>query len=453
MEWGIITNVIKQENYPRVLIVVMGRINAVDSANNGLLLRSIFGRLPRQNLAQIFSGGDNGDNGFFDRYYELGPKDRRLGRLFFRLKHEGLTNIVLEKKSDSSSKQKTSIIKSSLISFGMKMLMGSGLYELIFRPRMSQDMVSWVKEFHPEIIFAQGYNLAFTWLPMILANYFQIPIAYFPGDDWPANRYRPEFDNSTFFSRISRQVVIKASTRLVKMSKIKIANSTFMQEEYKKRYGQDFNILMMGDDFDRINTIQPIRAVDSSKSWIVCTGVFNQNRLPLLSDLNDACKVLSTRGHKIHTTVFPVNDLSEMSEYINRFPQIDFQQCPLNDGLMATLRGADILFLPERFDETSKLIQVSISTKAHLFMFAGKPIVVYSDSITGIAKYAKNKGWAIVVDKRDPTALADAFEEILSNKLLCNNLIDRSHQVALENHDLKTIQETFADLLISAVCR
>ena len=59
---------------------------------------------------------------------------------------------------------------------------------------------------------------------------------------------------------------------------------------------------------------------------------------------------------------------------------------------MAVLRGADILFLPERFDETAKLLKMSISTKVSLFMFTGKPIVVYSDPQTGIAAYATDAG-------------------------------------------------------------
>lgn len=39
---------VEDSKYPRVLVATLGRINAVDSFNNGLLLRNLFGGWPRE---------------------------------------------------------------------------------------------------------------------------------------------------------------------------------------------------------------------------------------------------------------------------------------------------------------------------------------------------------------------------------------------------------------------
>lgn len=435
-------------NYPRVLVTVIGRINKADTTNNGLLLRNLFGRWPRENLAQIFSGGDNGDRGFFGHYYCLGVNDRRLDSLFFKLKTEAQREFSDIDNSMSSTGRKGFFMK-IFNSLGKRLMINSGLYELIFRPQISHEMQAWVKEFKPDIIFTQGYNLAFTWLPMMLARRFPVPIVFFPGDDWPAYLYHPPYCVSAIVSRLAHYAVMTSSRKLVQIAAVRLANSPYMREEYLKRYGQEFTVLMLGDDFKRTEAIPPLRLAEPSRCWIVCTGDFDRHRLPLLSDLNQACEILHGKGYHIHATVFAVNQMSEIFE--NSFQYLDFQPCPPHDGLMAVLRGADFLFLPERFDETSKLIKVSISTKAHLFMFAGKPIIVYSDPETGIVRYAKEEGWAAVIDSRDPLLLAQTLERLITDGDDRQQLIAGARRTALKNHHLPSIQNAFYDMLCSPV--
>src|SRR5664279_3655420 len=123
----------ESSKYPRVLVVALGRINTVDSYNNGLLLRNLFGSWPREYLAQIYSSGDTGDEGFFGDYYQLGPQDRRLGRLFYRLKAEALgeaAKTILARKAAAAH-------TASAGSWARHLLVDTGLYEIVFAPRLS----------------------------------------------------------------------------------------------------------------------------------------------------------------------------------------------------------------------------------------------------------------------------------------------------------------------------
>ncbi len=428
----------------------MGRINAEDTSNNGLLIRSLFGNWPTENLAQIFSGGSNGDLGFLKYYYVLSKNDRHFGSLFFQLKDN-----VLEQGNKPSDFSSLEVNKLTLVGYfrnlGKQLVMDSGLYELIFSPKISKEMQLWVENFNPDLIYAQGYNIAFTLFPLMLAKRFHIPLVFSAGDDWPNNRYRPELSKSKLVSLVARYAIITSSRKLIQISTLGIANCQYMREEYIKRYSKEFVVLMMGGDFQQAESIQPKRLADPNEIWIVSTGVFNHSRLPLLIDLDQACGLLKSKGYKIRATIFSVNSPTSFYLNINDFHNIEFQPCPNHYDLEAFLRGADILFLPERFDKTAKEIMLSISTKAHLFMFSGKPIVVYSDPITGIARYAREEGWAIVIDHRDPFLVAQTFENLITDSNERLKLITCAHQVAMKNHHLPTIQNTFFSLLCSAV--
>jgi glycosyltransferase involved in cell wall biosynthesis len=428
----------------------LGRINAADTANNGLLLRNLFGGWPRENLAQIYSSGDNGDAGFFGSYYQLGPRDRRLGKLFYRLKADVQAEAVTENDVKPGSVAVPSA-KSPVKKILKHLLVDSGFYEIIFRPQLSREMLAWIEKFQPEFIFAQGYSLSFAWLPVLLANHFHLPVGYYPTDDWPSETYKTDNKNDSFLSRYVSAVVFKSARRLVDVATVRLAFNRYMSEEYLKRYGRTFSVLMHGDVFSRYQAVQSRRLAAAEESWIVSTGIFNSNRRPLLDDLDQACELLSAKGIRTRATIFPVNQLPELLPEKNNFRHLSFEPCPSHEDLVAVLKGADILFLPERFDETAQGIALSVSSKAHLFMFSEKPIVVYSSPVTGIARYAKEGGWAEVVDSRNVSRLAGTLEKLVTDEAERKRLITQARSTAIKNHELTTIQSTFLRLLQNAV--
>jgi glycosyltransferase involved in cell wall biosynthesis len=170
----------------------------------------------------------------------------------------------------------------------------------------------------------------------------------------------------------------------------------------------------------------------------------------LLDDLDEACHYLISKGIHVRATVFPVNELGKDTSGA-MWRHISIAPCPSHNKLPSLLKGADILFLPERFDESSEGIRMSISSKAPLFMLSGKPIVVYSAPVTGIARYAAEKGWAAILNVRDPIKLARTFEKIITNSDERQGLVTIAKRTAMLNHDLKKIQSSFAILLKRAL--
>jgi glycosyltransferase involved in cell wall biosynthesis len=436
--------------YPRVLVVVLGRINRADNANNGLLLRNLFADWPRENLAQIYSSGDNGDAGYFGHNYLLRPQDRRMGSLFYRLKAKALSDEDSIKSTPPDPVTIPPRIGYSFKSISKRLLVDSGLYEILFRPRLSAGMLSWAEDFRPDIIFAQGYCLTFAWLPVLLSKQFLVPIAYYPTDDWPSETYRSDVKASVLESLMNK-AVSHAARDLVECSSVRFAFNRYMQAEYIERYRRDFSVIMHGDNKSRYCGVHPFRLAKADECWIVATGLFDESRKLLLDDLEQACIELDSRGIRARATVFPVNSLAEFTREIEKYRHIDFAPCPAHDELAAVLRGADILFLPERFSKSAEGIRMSVSSKAHLFMFSEKPIVVYSAPITGIARYAKEDGWAAVVDRRDTRLLADTFARIIADNTYRQTLIERARLTVGKNHDLNSIRAVFREKIYTAI--
>lgn len=427
-----------------MLVVALGRVNAADSSNNGLLLRNLFGHWPREKLAQVFSSGDNDDSGYFGRYYKLGTQDRRLGTLFYRLKTDASATRVSKTRSPSTA----AVNRSSLVAQWVKRLpVDTGFYELIFAPRLSWQMQAWIKDFGPDVVFAQGYNLTFTWLPLIVSEHSSIPLCYYPTDDWPSDLYRSGNNMTRLLNWPARRAVTRSSRELARRSVVRVAFNPAMQEAYSARYQVPFAVLMHGDDAERFAAATPKRMAAHNEFWIVGTGVFDRHRWPLLRDFDRACDILAAAGLRVRATIFPVNSPRELAVRQEQFRHIEFVPCPGHEDLPAILRGADALFLPERFDETVEDIKLCVSSKAHLFMFSGKPIVVYSALGTGLAQYARRSQWAILVDQRNPKDLASAFQRIAEDDQTRQTLIFHARHTARQYHDLAAIQRTFLDML------
>ncbi|MFA5810600.1 MAG: hypothetical protein WC935_09770, partial [Thermoleophilia bacterium] len=237
-----------EPSYPKVLICSLSRINNLDTSNNSLLLKNLFAEWPREHLAQIYSGGNNGDEGFCEQQYQIGPHDRRFGRLFFKLKGEyaDASLSAVSAETVRAAEPRSSQL-GRLKQRAGRYLMDSGLYELIFKLRPSQQLVDWAKKFDPDIILAQGYNLSFTWLLLLLKRQLQKTLAYYCSDDWPSYLYTSREGLCGMTAPLVRRIVDRATKQLLVATDMPFSFNGMMGEEYERRYGKPFTTLMHCD--------------------------------------------------------------------------------------------------------------------------------------------------------------------------------------------------------------
>ncbi|MBN1398750.1 MAG: hypothetical protein JXA06_12030 [Bacteroidetes bacterium] len=434
-------------NYPKVLVVTMGRINAADTFNNGLLLRNLFQCWPRENLAEIYSSGDNGDAGFFGRYYKLGPRDRRFGHLFYKVKtsaYESSMQRITVSTPVNSEKQNEFSLKSA----AKRLLVDTGLYELIFRPRISKEMNAWIQEFNPDIIFAQGYCLTFTWLPVMLKKRFKTKMTFFTTDDWPSYLYSGQHGEIKFFMPMMRRIVKSATAKLMAAVDVPFAFGQPMSDEYAERYEREFITLSHADNVKRFTDAVPIRSHPAGTFTILAVGGFTKYRWPLMLDVNESCRLLNEEGINVRAAVLCSAIDPEGREELKKAQHIDLFDDPGNDLLPAYLKGADLLLLAESFDEGRvSAIGLSISSKSHLFMFSRKPIIVYAHPSTGVCKYAEKYRWARLVTKRNIEMLRKSIHDLLINTDEVERLVSNADEVAKKFHLNEVNQNHFLESL------
>jgi hypothetical protein len=418
--------------YPRLLIINLHRVNQSDTDSASFLIRNLFGDWPRNQLAQIYSSQNNGDEGFCGNYYQITHTERRFGRIFFKLKdasgHEH--NLLSQRVMRSAYPETNAVVK--LKRFLAKFFMRSQVYELIFQIQLSNKLREWVTEYSPDIIYATGYTIGFAKIAIQLADENNVPLCIHWSDDWPNNLLEnaPLLLRKTIYSKIIQKLINSASLRWV--------FSPTMANEYKKRYHHNFQVVMNGDSPYRFDVLPK---ENSDEMTIVLIGNFLMNRWRSLVNLCDACHELRNNGINIKVLVYYTAIPVEVFGILEDYNFLELKKSPDHDQIPTILKTADLLVIIEPFDKVyASEMRYSISTKAHLFMFAKRPILVYAPEITGIYQYAETTGFASVVGVEDKGLLQDRLRSILIDDSLRTVLVERAWRVVNQNHDIRKIR-------------
>jgi glycosyltransferase involved in cell wall biosynthesis len=116
--------------------------------------------------------------------------------------------------------------------------------------------------------------------------------------------------------------------------------------------------------------------------------------------------------------------------------------------LQGVLQKADILFLPYSFSEASRYaVESAFPSKTADYLAAGRPILVFGPQYSSLVRYAKEQGFAEVVDNFDEDVLARGIQRLLSDSVHRNQLCKRSLAVFEQNHNIVCQREELRSLL------
>ncbi len=429
--------------WPRVLIITKTRLNDVDSA--GASLRNWFRDCPRESLAQLYSGV-LAETGFFcSGEYKLERSDRRFGDLFFRIKRSdvGISMQPISAQPSQTNRRPLARLLQGLVAQFGHWFLHTGLWEILFPVRVSPQMQNWLEGFRPQVLYVQGFDISFMRLPLAIHKKYGTPICLHIVDDWPEKLY-----SGTLLSPIVRRVVRKYFHRLLASSQLRLTIGTLMQAEYVKRYGLPFQTMMQCDEPARFASIGISDSQRPQTLSIVYSGSIALGRWQAILDLARAIQGLQINGVDVEIRVYAPFMDPEMRHSAVALPNLIMAGMLHDRDVVGTFTNADLLFLPESFDEEVRsYTRLSVSTKAHLYMFSRRPILVYGPREIGVVDYAISGGWAYVVAERSETQLRSAVEQLLSDAGLQSMLIDRASEVAARNHDAAVVRHRFGQLL------
>lgn len=226
----------------------------------------------------------------------------------------------------------------------------------------------------------------------------------------------------------------------------KYANSIFVMGDghrllYERKYGNRFTYTVIrncvGVDHQLTaarKSVPPYRIVYTGNIyWAQEGGVRNLIKaVSMLSDLDIRIDLYSSR--------IPEKFKNEFSNS----PHITFKSVPHEE--MATIQAAaDILFLPLAWDNRSReVIEMATPGKTAEYLISGRPILVHAPSYSFLSTYAREKGFAEVVDEQHIEKLCDAIRKLLTDESYVAKLVLNAKSLSASEYDIETNARKFA---------
>jgi glycosyltransferase involved in cell wall biosynthesis len=116
----------------------------------------------------------------------------------------------------------------------------------------------------------------------------------------------------------------------------------------------------------------------------------------------------------------------------------------------AAQRAADILFLPLAFGAKEQVLRTASPSKMPEYLAAGRPILVHAPPDSYLARYAREHGFAEVVDDPDAAALAAAVRRLATDPDRCEELVAAAERT-LVRHRIESVAGTFREAVEAAV--
>jgi glycosyltransferase involved in cell wall biosynthesis len=128
--------------------------------------------------------------------------------------------------------------------------------------------------------------------------------------------------------------------------------------------------------------------------------------------------------------------------------RIKFQGWVSQEELESALTTADILFLPFSFREDERFAtSQAFPSKAADYLKSGKPILIFAPPYSSLVKYARQFGFAEIVDEPSEEKLAQSIARIWGSAAYREQLGVNSQAALKANHDINKQRAEFKTLL------
>lgn len=416
----------------------------------GITLNTLFGDWPIDNIFMLNDRFGETSDAHFTQYYQLGHLENKslLHKFgFITGNRSGAHKVHKSRSQKTITTQNNSLFKGNLY-FKLKeqfisFLKMAGIFDLFFQFKVSEELILWIKEIKPDIIYFQPSTIENIKFINELHQISGIPYIIHVMDNF--------LDINTLSKKLSAKasVSIKESLNdLVKKSNLCMG----ICEEMCKQYGNEFN-----------RTFYSFQHAVDDKLWFrnysvrtnplpfvilyagrTSLGTFNS--LFLLAQAIDNCneKHNCNFEFQIQSTSKEHNLLKKFSKYncVRIIEPVPYKNLP--DRYME----ADLLVLPMDFDtESLNYIKYSMPTKVPEYLISGVPIFVLAHEITALYKYAKSENWAFTNSTVDESDIEALLLNIRNNYDKRVEISETAKQVGERNHDIHTVRESFKQLI------
>lgn len=423
---------------PRVLFLTPAAFNR--TTGGGITFGNLFAGWPKDRLATAHNDPVPTTTETCEQYYRLGPAEiRRWGPLERIAPAAG-------RAAAAGTAEGAPAAPGGLARAAKERVFGPQLPD---SGRLSAELERWIEAFRPELLYTILGSNAMMELVGTVRQRFGLPLVVHMMDDWPETSYR---GGALSFLARSRMRGLLAG--LMQGATLRMGICEAMCEAYGARYGVPFEPFQNATDAGRWSTLARRDAAASTPAEVVYVG----SVLPFaqLDSLVDCCKAvaqLGAEGVPVRLSIYsPAMYAAPHRERLLVAPNIALHDAITDDeAFFRVIAAADALLLPVNFDpDTVRYIRYSMPTKVPAYLFSGTPILAYGPGEVAQVRYARERDWALVVDRPGVAPLAAGLRRLLEDLPLRERLSANARRTALANHDAAQVRTRFQGRLEAA---
>lgn len=432
--------------YPKVLILIQP-FNTV--LGGGITLTNLFKGWPKDRIAVAGLSGlidFNTKTDICDTYYQLGSEEVSwkwplsvVKRKYF----SGLVNFTKDKQQIHIPKKAK--WRSNLgIEYVDPFLIKTGLYEALYRIDLSDRFKQWLKDYDPDIIYAQAQNRGRTLFCTRVQRFLGKPMVFHMMDDWLELVKEQGLFGDYWYRKANADF-----REMLRHCSLHLAISDGMATEYKRRYGFDFKAFHNPIEYEFWHKGQK-QSYDLGTPPTVLyagrTGLGIEASLILMAKAID--QINRNHGLGIKFVLQSSSEIEWAAEYgfVERRAFVAYDDLPFRFG------EADVLFLPYDFNKKAvSFIKYSMPTKASEYMASGTPILILAPEETALSKYARDWQWAELIVENTVEKLAYGLLNLITDIKKRQALGVRAASLANERHEAGRVRELFRKELAALV--
>ncbi len=430
--------------YPKILIIGQ---SFNKKSGGGVTISNLFKGWPKDRLAVASNTNLHSDLdvSVCDTYYQLAYS----GKL-----HPFPLNIILPKiktgllpVNNTATEAAATTVKSGRFKFVYSFLSAAmhflGVYNVFYKLKITPEFERWVTDYKPDVIYTQLASLELIRFVDALHDRVKKPVVIHIMDDWPLTINKPGILYNYW-----QECIDKEFRQLLAKSALLMSISNTMGEEYKKRYGMDSVAFHNPIDID---FWKPPIVKDYAINGVFKILYAGRIGFGIENSIAEIAAAVNEIADEKKNIVFEIQtgDTEALQKLVQFNESVKWVQPTSYNALPAKFAGADLLLLPQDFDEKSvRFLRYSFPTKVSEYMISGTPVLVYGDESTGLTKYALKEEWAYVVTQNKKPALVAAIKELYSNEALRKTLAQRAQAIAIDREDAVKVREAFKKSLI-----
>lgn len=431
--------------FPRLLIVSPSAFNNL--SGGGITFTNLFHDWPRDRIATVTSDHVPVTHDVCERYYFLTKKEFPWNFPFSIANLFGGQEKMERNLQTAQNVERGKSVIADALRIGQRLAQQVFGKELPINPRLSTELVKWISDFRPQVLYTILGNLPYIRFVMEIADMWKLPIVIHMMDDWPVILY-----SSGIFGPYRKWRMDVELQGLIDRAASCLAICDAMSEEYEKRYNKPFQAFH--------NALPAEKWLPKArKSWkagspfilLYAGALIYNSQLESVRDVCDAVATLKHEGLDIKFQIYaPWFFVSRYRSELEREGCVKVFDAPETMDIEELFTSADLLLLPVNFDKDSvKYIRYSMPTKVPAYMFSGTPTLAYGPAEVASIQYAKQ--WAYCVLEKNTGKLASALRVLMEDEKLRKQLAKKAQHIASQRHDVKKVRRNFHEVFCEAV--